>query len=226
MFRTISIVGFLIVAAAIVVHFALFGRRRPDLSGDAATVCRHSVWGRLVLLGLVSSGIVLAVNGFVAVHFAADGRLTGYPLMLQCVAGAVFTVALAAAALTWADDCRFARCDLTWLARGGWLRPGRSIPAGRFDCIEKAAFWIVCLLGAAAAFTMFISMVPLASPEGLEVLFEVHRYCVLGLSMAAIVQMYRSGLAKPGLRRLLTGRVGPQWAGHYHSIWAGQAGRE
>jgi len=226
MFETISIAGALVVAAAIVVHFALFGRKRPDLSGDAASVRRHSVWGRLVLLGVASSGAALAVNGFLAAHFADDGRLTGYPLMLQCVAGAVFTVALAAAALTWADDCRFARYDLTWLARGGGLWNHRSIPAGRFDCIEKAAFWIVCLLGTAAAFTMFISMVPLASPEGLEVLYEIHRYCVLGLSLVAIVQIYRSGVVKPGLRRLLTGRVGPKWARHYHSIWADRVGRE
>jgi len=217
MFRTLAMIGLASTGAVIVVHFLAFRRQRFDPAGDHDTVPRLTGWERLLHLGVASSFLVLLVTGFQAC-LTRDLRLTGYALLLHCVAGGIFALSLALAALTWAEDCRFQSHDLQWVRRRS--KHEERLPAGRFDCHEKILFWLTCLAGLVTLVSMALAMTSLLGSRGMAALHEVHRYGALVTVCLVGVHAYRTTILKPGTwQGLLSGRVGKRWARHYHSLW-------
>ena len=217
MFRTLAMIGLASTGAVLLAHFLAARHRRFDPAGDHATIPRLTGWERLLLLALASSFLVLMVTGLQAC-LTHDLRLTGYALLLHCGGGGIFALSLALAALTWAEDCRFQSHDLTWMRPRS--RDRERPPAGRFDFPEKVFFWLMCLAGLVTLGSMALAMTPLLGTRDLATAREIHRYGGLIMVCGVMVHAYRNTLLKPGAwQGLLSGRVGKQWARHYHSLW-------
>lgn len=210
-------IGLASTGAAIAVHFLIRRRHRFDPAEDPGTVPRLTGWERLLHLGVASSFVVLLVTGFQAC-LTHDLRLTGYALLLHCVAGGIFALSLALTALTWAEDCRFQSHDLQWMRRRSKGQVRR--PAGRIDCPEKILFWLTCLAGLVTLLSVALAMALLLGSRSMAALREVHRYGALVTVCLVGVHAYRTTILKPGAwQGLLSGQVGKRWARHYHSLW-------
>jgi len=226
MFRVISILALAATFGGAALHYIAVVRRRPFLHDRVYTVRRLNLWERLVMLGMTASLAILAATSF-PVALCLGRAMSGYLLMIHVTFGGVFSACLAAAAITWAHDARFARRDLDWLKGGGCLAPRGELPAGKFDAAQKAMFWIMLALGVVAGLTMAASMIPLFGTYGQDLMYEIHRYVGLVLLIVVIVLTYWATAARPGAwQGLIGGRVGRQWARRYHPDWSEQAGRE
>ena len=114
----------------------------------------------------------LAVTGL-GPSLVAGVRLTGWLLMAHVGSGGAFLFFLLLAALLWADECL---CAV-------------GAAAGRFSDAMKFTFLAMLALGVATALTMMVSMLPIFSPEGLEVLRDIHRYGALAYVAVAVLHV-------------------------------------
>ena len=129
-------------------------------------------WGareRVVFRALAASALILGVTGLMAM--LPSRRLAGWLLLLHVWAGGVFAVALAAAAVTWADAHRL-----------------RKTSHDGFAAARRALFWLFLLLGFCQILTTALSMTSLFGQDGMVVVYQVHRWAAPVL--AAVVAMY------------------------------------
>jgi len=191
----------LILAHLFLVHVPRRRRAAPVTHQSTS----YNWWERLLHLALTLSFLALAVSSLVPV--CRGQAMTGWLLLGHVAIGGVFAGSLAAMALTWANSHRLVGGDAGWLtARGGWF--GKTLaPAGQFNPLQKALYWLILALGLAVILSAALSMVALLDQDGLAVLMDIHRYA--GLAMVAVVaaHAYHTLLAKGNAwRRLLTGR--------------------
>lgn len=166
---------------------AILRRIRAPMETPVAGGSR--AWDRFLLVVLGLPFLVLLITGFRASLFT-EARLTGFPLLLHCAAGLGFAVALAAAAFAWAEDCRFGR-----------RVPGRAGASPRFDPVDKALFWLVCVSALASLLAVLVSMAAVFGPPGLRDLYEVHRYGSLLVVCLILIYTYRTVIWKSRARR-------------------------
>lgn len=222
MFRTIAMLVFLLTVALIGAHASFARPWALDVASDR-TVRRWGGFSRLVHLVTLVSFFVLAVSGFWPV-LAGQDRLAGYWLGVHTMTGTVFATGLAAMALLWAHAAAFEAHDGRWLRRGGLMRRGDDLPAGRLDAGQKLFFWALLTLGLVSLGTILLSMIPLFGAEGLGWLYEVHRYAGLALAVLVVLHTYRQTLGRPGVvRSMINGRVSERWARLYHPLWRAKA---
>ena len=219
-FRVVAIVCLLAVVLDSLMHYVRLGRkiRSAGPSGGAGEVRRFGLIERLALIGFAGTLLSLAATGL-APNLLTGGKLEGWLLMMHVGSGGAFIACLLVLAVCWAEDCRFAAHDaeFRWAAR---KRPGDPAPAGRFDAAQKTTFWVALVLGLVTTITMMVSMLPIFSPEGMEVLRDVHRYCGLLLALFGYVHVYQTVVVRRGrLSWLVSGKVNSDWARHYHPIW-------
>ena len=166
-FAIIAVVGVAGTALAVAGHYLAVGARRARAGAPAA---RGGLWSRLVYAATALSFLVLAVTGFTPA-VVWQTRLGGYWLMVHTVFGAVFGVCLTLLVLTWAGE-------------------------RRVGAAARAAFWLVATLGLGSLMTMMLGTVPWFGQEGMAVLFELHRWTGVVLTMAMIVHGYLRVLAR------------------------------
>jgi len=224
-YRVISLAGLAATVGGSVLHYLAAGRkvRAGGPAGGPADVRRLGFLERIVFLGFALTLLCLAATGMWA-NLLLGQRLAGWGLMLHVAAGGAFMACLLLLAVLWAEDCRFRELDAHW-RRACREHPDRPAPAGRFDPGQKCAFWLALALAVVAALSMFVSMLPIFTPEGLELLRDVHRYSGLLLLIVAYVHFYRTVIVRRGkIAWLLRGKVSSDWARHYHGLWrpAGQ----
>jgi len=183
MFQTIVWIALGVTVAVGGCHH--FFRAPPGTTGAGGS----RTWERFLLAVLGLSLLVLLVTGLRASQFT-EARLTGFPLLFHCAAGLVFSVALAAAAFTWAEDCRF--------VRGG---PGGEEASPRFDPVDKVLFWLVGVFALVSLVTVLVSMAAVLGPPGLEDLYETHRYSSLLVVCLILIYTYRTVIWKSRARR-------------------------
>ena len=71
------------------------------------------------------------------------------------------------------------------------------------------------------------ALVGVRSTAGQEVLYEVHRWAALVLTIVTILHAYATTLGKPGTyRSMISGKVSREWASRYHPDWQPEATRE
>ncbi len=220
MFRTISIwlLGITIVGLAL--HWVAFALRHRKADKGPRDIRRYNFWGRLVHLAVTASFLVEAGTGFWAA-IVCGGKMTGYLLMIHVTFGGVFAASLVAAVVIWAEDHRFAAGDGKWIRRlGGYWTGCEGLPAGRFDAGQKALFWVAAALGVVVVVTPSLCMLKLFGTCGQEMLYEIHRYCALALTIVVIKHAYLTTLA-PGsaFRSMIWGKVSSEWAKRYHPDW-------
>lgn len=208
MFRTLSIIGFIVCFMGIavcciaspckgcgwrpgqilrrLVHLftLLFVEQKLSLLG---------VFKKLVYLLALLCFCVLAVNGFYAAVVLGKS-VSGYWIMLQTTAGGVFAVCVAILAVMWARRHRFNESD--WpglqriLKRIIRLKTANNIPAGKSRLGQKITFWLLVVLALPLILSMVSSMFTLFGTYWQELLLEVHRYSALLFALVAIVHIY------------------------------------
>lgn len=221
-FQIASIAG---IGGAIVlalVHYVLVGRRQPHPGLGARNVRRYSLWERLVHIVLVLTFLILAWTGFYAA-IGWGGPMKGYMLMIHTTSGAVFAFCVGLMMVTWAADHAFARHDGIWLKRGGCLSTASDMPAGRFTAGEKIYFWSAGALTLVALLSMLLSMIKVLGTSGQHLMYHVHRWSTLALTVLTIWHAYATVLAKPGggWMAVLTGRASAAWTKRWHPLWGG-----
>ncbi len=219
LYQTASLVGILGTAALCLVHFALTRPWRTAPPREPRDVPRYSRWERLVHAAVAVGFVALAVTAYWA---ALRGeRMESWLLMAHTAGSSLFFAGVLAMGLTWAWHCRFGRADGAWLRRP---RLGPGGPAGRFDALGKAYFWLAGIATLVLTLTMMLSMVDLLGSAGQLWMYEAHRWTALVLLATTILHIYRSVLAKPGgLVAIARGRVSRAWARRYHPAWLDEA---
>ena len=209
MFRTLSIIGFLVCFAGIAVcciaspckgcgwrpgqilrrliHLftMLFVEQKLNLVG----VLRKLVY----LLALVCF-VVLAVTGFGPRLFLNE-TISGYWLMIHATFAPIFAICLAVLVVMWASHCRFTGSDWPWLQR--LIRRiilaktvSEKTGGARSGLGRKITFWLIVVLVLPLIISIVSSMFTLFGTYWQELLLDTHRYIALVLAMAVIVHTY------------------------------------
>ena len=171
MFRMCSIVGF---AAAILIAIVF---RFTKTKGACFSAAGKDNWfvgiikALVVVFGMLSAA-ALIVTGF-AGRLISDELINGYTLMLHASAAPVFMSCVAAASVLWADS---AKLSITGQASEVCVR-------------KRIGFWAILALSVPVFLSIIFSMLPIFGTHMQEVLFEIHRWCALGLAMLIIFEI-------------------------------------
>jgi len=174
-FQIVTIAAVGATLAALAVHFAAAGRRRP---AEGPARVRLGPWQRLVY-GVMM--LALAVLAGTALWAAVCGeRLSGWLLLVHNAAAGPFALGLVVLAILWAERCRFAAGP----------EPALFAPA------QRAVFWVAAVLAAVLILSMMLCWVRLFGTSGQELLLEVHRYAAVGMVVTALVHLYLVALGR------------------------------
>ena len=215
MFETVSIIIFLAAIAVIMLHAVVcpcgpgprwgpmdIVRKKVHILSMLLLEQRLSLLGRLRKLALLLAllcFIVLFITGF-APSLLFGVRLSGYLLMIHVTFAGVFVVCVAFVVLTWAGYFAFDEDNLNWLKRITCMSE-----QGMCDIIVnnttglKLCFWAVAILILPLAGSSVLSMLPIFGTHGQEMLFEIHRWSALAISVGVfgyIYLMVREGFKK------------------------------
>ncbi len=209
MFRTFTIVAFLMTVLGMVIH-TIATRKKPIAAERESFLMqivhklvhigtlvlleqKLSIVGilrKLVFLLALLCFVVLVVTGFYPV-LVWGKHLTGWLLMIHATFSPVFAVCLAILAVMWADRCRFNKTDCPMLQRIIHGETATQEPAaGRCRAGQKVCFWLIVLLSLPLILSIVLSMFKLFGTDGQKLLLEVHRYSALFTALAGIVYTY------------------------------------
>ncbi|MHC4624482.1 MAG: hypothetical protein ACYS4W_11345, partial [Planctomycetota bacterium] len=190
MFRTISIIAFVVTVAAIALHHLVC--RLRSRAGRSSNILKGLVYlltllflpQQLSLLGklkkllyllAVLCVVVLAVTGFYPVLILGK-HISGYLLMIHVTAGGVFAACLVLLAFTWAHSHRFEQSDWPWLTSlvRRELQKNTLLPKTP-DLLGKVCFWLLIILALPLMLSVVLSMFPLFGTAGQNLLADTHR---------------------------------------------------
>jgi hypothetical protein len=206
MFRTISIISFLVVLGGIGLHHLIFSSGYKNRFSLVSLFCKmvHLLtlllrpqklgWVERLrklafLLGLLSF-CVLFLTGFGPVLLG--GRLHGYLLMIHATFAPVFIACTAFVTITGAAQYAFNNKEIKHVTCPCWKFPNRADGCWWSDTGigAKAGFWVLVTMSLPVTLTMVLSMFPLFGPVGQEFLFYAHRWCTLFFALTAIIELY------------------------------------
>ncbi len=128
------------------------------------------------------SFVYLAASGFFFAFFVPRG-LTGYPLLLHVVAGALFAASLSVIVFFRARNYVLGMTPPT-LDLAALDPESLGITAVN---VQKAAFWIFALAGFLLTASALFPMLPIFRTPGQKLMFELHRYSALGAVLSGVV---------------------------------------
>lgn len=206
MFRTVSIIVFLITIGAVALHH-LVARLRWPAKAEPVCITRGLVYlltllflpQQLTLLGKLKKllyllamlcVVVLAVTGFYPVLILGE-HISGYLLMIHVTAGGVFAACLALLAFTWGHSHRFNASDWPWLTSmvRRQMQKSKLLPENS-ELLRKICFWLLIILALPLMLSVVLSMFPLLGTAGQLLLADVHRHSTLAFAAVAIIHTY------------------------------------
>ena len=193
MFRTISIIGFLVTFFSIGICCMAFPCCKKCQWSPIAILKRTvhllamlrlerklgpvSALRKLIYLLAMLCFLGLVITGFYPALFLQES-ITGYWLTLHTVFAPVFAACLALLAVMWAANCTFNKDD--------WLYPrirGNGL-------LRKICFWLIVLLALPVILSIMLSMFSVFGTQGQNFLLQLHRYSALILALVIIVHTY------------------------------------
>lgn len=213
MFRWISIIGFAVIVAGILLHHLVFPcgykprfsigaliRKKVHLFTLLFPEQKLGLPGKIrkliFLLGLLSFTILL-LTGFAPLVFGS--KLQGYLLMIHATFAMVFIGCAAIVVFLGAGEYSFNKKDADAIPPGCKCSGDGSCWLTDTGIGAKVGFWLLALLTLPVTLTMVLSMLPLFGTHGQEFLFHLHRWCGLFFAWIAIVELYiliRMGVLK------------------------------
>ena len=206
MFRTISIVAFLVTVGGMALNCIISPckecwrhpvRKLVQLFTLLLIEQKLSPVGvlrKLVYLLALLCFIVLAVTGFYPTLVLGE-HISGYLVMVHATFAPIFAICLAVLAVMWARHCRLARGDWPWFQRAVQRVTLVKSADDEARCEssglgQKIAFWLIIFLALPLALSIVLSMYPLFGTHWQELLLAIHRYTALVFALAAIVHTY------------------------------------
>ena len=171
MFRICSVVGF-VAAILIAIVFKFTKTKGACFSAGGKDNWFVGIIKALVVVFGMLSAAALILTGFMG-RLISDEVMYGYTLMVHASSAPVFMCCVAAAAVLWADGAKF------------------SLGSERSEvCIRKRiGFWMILVLSVPVFLSIIVCMLPIFGTHMQHVLFEIHRWCALGLSMVIIFEI-------------------------------------
>jgi len=205
MFRTISIVAFVIAFCGIGINCLISPCRRCwsqplrklvelfSLLFVEQKLSLASVLRKLVYLLALLCFVVLGVTGFYN-RLVLNQPISGYLMMVHATFAPIFAICLAVLAIMWARNCRFSYSDWPWLSRliqrVMLVKISDEAPSPAGGLGQKVTFWLVIFLALPLILSIVSSMFPLAGTHWQEILLAVHRYTAVAFAVAAIIHTY------------------------------------
>ena len=202
MFRIISIIVFVCLFAAILLHCIIFPVARPRRwrPSDIIRKLIHifsmflieqklsflSVIKKLVFILAAFSFIVLAVTGFYY-RLLYNTEITGYFLVIHVTFGAVLTVCLAILSLFWAENFRFDKNYLPRLRNFLHIQPFSGPPSDSTELLRKICFWLIFVLALPLILSSVLSMFKIFGTDWQDLLADIHRYTALAFFVLVII---------------------------------------
>ncbi len=203
LFRNVFCMSFILVLAAIVLHMFVYpfwgpcrlrvreiARKKIFLFSLLLLEQKLGPIGRLKKLALLVAMfcfVVLFLTGF-GPRILCGVPLSGWLLMIHATCAPVFIVCVAFLAATWAFQCRFTSCDWDWLVRLVSLKWKGLLDGSALGW--KITAWALMILVLPVSLTMIAGMYPIFGTHGQEVLFELHRFTAIALTLAAMIHVY------------------------------------
>lgn len=212
MFRTISIIGFVVTFLGIGICCVAFPCSRQCRWTPLAILKRAiriftmllleqklspvGVLRKLVYLLALLCFFILAITSFYPVLVLKE-PIHGYWLISHATFAPVFAICLAVLAVMWAANCCFNKNDWPWVQRV----LGRALPLGGArreaannsvvnKLLRKICFWLIILLALPLILSIILSMFSLFGTYWQELLLNIHRYTALVFAIVAIVHTY------------------------------------
>jgi cytochrome b subunit of formate dehydrogenase len=205
MYRTISIIAFVITLGGIVLYCIIRPckecRRNPlkklvqlfTLLFIEQKLSPTEVFRKLVYLLALLCFIVLAITGFYPTLVQGE-HISGYLLMIHATFAPIFAITLAILAVMWSGHCRFTGSDWPWFGkfvRRVTLKKSTSQELKTECCLgQKITFWLIIFLALPLILSIVLSMFPYFGTYWQELLLDIHRYTALVFALTAIVHTY------------------------------------
>jgi len=218
-FRPLSIIAIIAVAAAVLGHYLIFGPHWPELKREKKDIHRFNRVEMLIHAVTLLSFVALAVTGFYAA--LCGEALVGTLRLVHLTAAPFLALGLAGMALIWSYDGRFLSCDWQWAKKfGGYLYHVEYIPADRFNAGQKGFYWAVAVLGIICMASGIGRIYPVFGTEIQLLILAAHRYSSLLLVLFVLAHIYLGTLANPGTWQApFFGYVGYNWSKKHHPLW-------
>ena len=194
---------------------------------------RFTPWERIVHWTVAITFVILAVTGIIMLfgkHVVLP--VIGYTLFswlgilgknLHNFLGPLFVVSLIIMAITYLrDNIPHAR-DWTYVRRFGDFLRGQSVPAGRFNAMEKFWFWAgVILLGVLVSATGLVMDFPNfgQTREAMQIVNVIHAIAAVLFMALALGHIYIGTIGMEGAYDAMRhGSVDETWAREHHLYW-------
>lgn len=193
MFRTISIIGFLVTFFGIGIYCMRFPCCRKCQWSPVAILKRFirilamlpleqklnraGALRKLIYLLALICFLVLVITGFYPTVFL-NQSISGYWLILHATFSPVFAVCLAVLAVMWAGNCTFGKDD----------RP--AVRSRGNELLRKICFWLIVILALPVILSIVLSMFEIFGTQGQDFLLQLHRYSALLLALVIILHTY------------------------------------
>lgn len=179
MFRLASLIGFA-VAILTVISLKIIKPKGNCFSAAGKDNRFRSLVKKLVVIFGMLSAAILIITGF-ANRLVFDEMIGGYMLMVHATAAPVFMMCVAAAAVLWGASAKLSMSDFS-------ANPPEVCERPEVCVRKRIGFWAVLVLSLPVFFSIILSMLPVFGTHMQDVLFEVHRWCALLLTMVIIVE--------------------------------------
>jgi len=205
MYRTISIVAFLITLGGIglncIIRPCKACWRHPvkklvqlfTLLFIEQKLSPAEVLRKLVYLLTLLCFVILAITGFYPTLVLGE-HISGYLLMIHATFAPIFAICLAILAVMWSGHCRFTGNDWPWFQRiVQRVTLAKSADEGtqcQSSLGQRITFWLIIFLALPLILSIVLSMFPYFGTYWQGLLLCVHRYTALAFALAAIAHTY------------------------------------
>jgi hypothetical protein len=163
------------------------GVRRASGSEAADARASFRYWDRWAYGILVAGFCVAAVTGFTG--WLRTGGLGAWWLFVHVIGGGLFAAGLLFSSVRLAERCRPLLPERRAFGGAAAGEHGGTPAGATFSAGQRLVFWATVVLGFVGVGSVFVAMSPLVGYAVQERLCDLHRYCGVGLLLAACVHM-------------------------------------
>ncbi len=207
MFRTVSVLCFIVTFVGVFIHWII---SRPRISSlvprRPSLVLRGLVFlftllfipqklslagafRKLIYLFAMLCFVILFITGFYS-KIIHGTTISGYWLMIHATAAPVFAICIAVLAVMWAHNCRLDKQYWPWLQRILQRENINKDVPYKHELSEKISFWLIVASAIPLILSIILSMFPFFGTYWQNLLADTHRYCAVFFATAVIFHTY------------------------------------